>query len=97
MPLIEVTQSQYVSATIRLESATASLVDQYAAFVHGTADDVVMPTESELNYGAAKEPKELVLVPGANHGDTIAPGEPSTDAQVREFFDRALRAKTVAA
>ena len=65
--------------------------------IHGTADDVVMPAESELNYGAAKEPKELVLVPGANHGDTIAPGEPSTDAQVREFFDRALRAKTVAA
>src|SRR6476620_9886354 len=64
---------------------------------HGTADDVVMSGESELNYGAAQEPKELHLVPGAGHGDTIAPGEPSTEAQVREFFDRALRAKTVAA
>ena len=41
MPLIEVTQSQYVSATIRLDSATAKLVNQYAAFVHGSADDVV--------------------------------------------------------
>jgi dipeptidyl aminopeptidase/acylaminoacyl peptidase len=65
--------------------------------IHGTADDVVVPSESERNYGAAKEPKELHLVPGAKHGDTIAPGEPSTEAQVREFFDRALRAKTVAA
>ena len=52
MPLIEVTQSQYVSATIRLESATAKLVDQYAAFVHGSADDVV---DKALNYVFAKD------------------------------------------
>ncbi len=52
MPLIEVTQSQYVSATIRLESATANLVDQYAAFVHGSADDVV---DKALNYVFAKD------------------------------------------
>ena len=52
MPLIEVTQSRYVSATIRLDSATASLVDQYAAFVHGSADDVV---DKALNYVFAKD------------------------------------------
>ena len=52
MPLIEVTQSRYVSATIRLESATASLIDQYAAFVHGSADDVV---DKALNYVFAKD------------------------------------------
>ena len=52
MPLIEVTQSQYVSATIRLESATANLVDQYAAFVHGSADEVV---DKALNYVFAKD------------------------------------------
>ncbi len=51
MPLIEVTQSRYVSATIRLDSATANLVDQYAAFVHGSADDVV---DKALNYVFAK-------------------------------------------
>jgi hypothetical protein len=52
MPLIEVTQSRYVSATIRLELATASLIDQYAAFVHGSADDVV---DKALNYVFAKD------------------------------------------
>jgi len=52
MPLIEVTQSRYVSATIRLESATATLIDQYAAFVHGSADDVV---DKALNYVFAKD------------------------------------------
>jgi hypothetical protein len=52
MPLIEVTQSRYVSATIRLDSATANLVDHYAAFVHGSADDVV---DKALNYVFAKD------------------------------------------
>jgi len=52
MPLIEVTQNRYVSATIRLESETASLIDQYAAFVRGSADDVV---DKALNYVFAKD------------------------------------------
>ncbi len=52
MPLIEVTQSQRLSATIRLGSSTAKLVDQYAAFVHGSADDVI---DKALNYVFAKD------------------------------------------
>ena len=52
MPLIEVTQSRYVSATIRLDAATATLIDHYAAFVHGSADDVV---DKALNYVFAKD------------------------------------------
>jgi hypothetical protein len=41
MPLIEINQSRQVSATIRLEAATATLIDQYATFLHAPADDVV--------------------------------------------------------
>jgi hypothetical protein len=52
MPLIEVTQSRYVSATIRLDAATATLIDHYAAFVRGSADDVV---DKALNYVFAKD------------------------------------------
>jgi fermentation-respiration switch protein FrsA (DUF1100 family) len=65
--------------------------------IHGTADDVVLSSESERNYDAAKEPKELLLVPGAAHGDTIARGEASMHAEVREFFQRALVATKAAA
>jgi len=52
MPLIEITQSRYVSATIRLDSETATLIDQYASFVHGSADDVV---DKALNYVFARD------------------------------------------
>jgi hypothetical protein len=52
MPPIEVTQSRYVSATIRLDAATATLIDQYATFIHGSADDVV---DKALNYVFSKD------------------------------------------
>jgi len=58
--------------------------------VHGSGDAVVPAAEAERNFAAAKEPKKLVIVPGAGHGETIAPGEPSTQSDVLEFFDRAL-------
>ena len=52
MPLLEVIQTRHVSASIRLDEVTATLVDQYAAFIHATADDVV---DKALNYVFAKD------------------------------------------
>ena len=66
-------------------------------FVHGRADDVVGVAEAERNHGAAREPKELVLVSGAGHGDTIAPGGASLRGHVPHFFRRALLLKTTVA
>ena len=52
MPLLEVTQTKQVSASIRLSDTTATLVDQYAAFIRACADDVV---EQALTYVFAKD------------------------------------------
>src|ERR1700719_1590617 len=52
MPLLEINLSRYVSASVRLDESTAEQVDQYAAFVHGSADDVV---DKALNYVFAKD------------------------------------------
>lgn len=42
MPLLEIAQTRrYVSAMIRVEETTAQRIDQYAAFMNGTADEVV--------------------------------------------------------
>lgn len=38
--------------------------------VHGTDDTVVLPAASEDIYRRAQEPKELVYIPGADHGFT---------------------------
>ena len=68
MALIEVTQSRYVSATIRLDSATASLIDHYAAFVHGSADDVV---DKALNYVFAKDREFQEYLKTAQSSDVV--------------------------
>jgi hypothetical protein len=52
MPLLEVTQTRHISASIRLTDTTATLTDQYAAFIHASADDVV---EQALTYVFAKD------------------------------------------
>jgi hypothetical protein len=52
MPLIEVIQTRHISATVRLDEATATLVDQYAAFIHASADDVI---DKALTYVFAKD------------------------------------------
>jgi hypothetical protein len=41
MPLLEVIQSRQIGAFVRFDENIATLVDQYAAFIHATADDVV--------------------------------------------------------
>ena len=53
MPLLEVIQTKQVSASVRLSDTTAVQVDQYAAYIHATADDVV---EKALQYVFAKDP-----------------------------------------
>ena len=52
MPLLEVIQTHYISASIRLTDTTALQVDQYAAFIHASADEVM---EQALAYVFAKD------------------------------------------
>jgi hypothetical protein len=52
MPLLEVTQTKQISASIRLMDSTAAQVDQYAHFIHADADDVV---EQALTYVFARD------------------------------------------
>ena len=52
MPLLEITQTRQISASVRLDQVTATQVDQYAAFIHASADDVV---DKALNYVFSKD------------------------------------------
>jgi hypothetical protein len=54
MPLLEVIQNRQISASIRLDEATATLVDQYAAFIHASADEVV---DKALNLCLRQRPR----------------------------------------
>ena len=52
MPLLEINQSRHISASVRLDESTAAQVDQYAAFIQASADDVV---DKALNYVFSKD------------------------------------------
>lgn len=66
MPLLEIIQTTHVNATIRLEESTAMQVDQYAAFLHAPADEVV---DKALAFVFAKDRdfQEFLRTPGATH------------------------------
>lgn len=51
-PLLELVQSRKVTATVTLEQSTAELVDRYAQYVNGGADEVV---DKALNYVFSKD------------------------------------------
>src|ERR1700722_4824463 len=65
MPLLEINLSRYISASVRLDESTAEQVDQYAAFVHASADDVV---DKALNYVFSKDRdfQDFLKTPQAN-------------------------------
>jgi hypothetical protein len=66
MPLLEVIQSRQITAFVRFDETNAMLVDQYAAFIHATADDVV---NKALNYVFAKDRdfQDYLKSSGARH------------------------------
>jgi fermentation-respiration switch protein FrsA (DUF1100 family) len=52
--------------------------------VHGTADQFVSPRFSQELFQAAQEPKDLLMVPGGNHNNSMNLG--------RQAYNRAIQA-----
>ncbi len=80
MPLLEVVQTRQISASIRLTDSTATQVDQYAAFIRASADDVV---EQALVYVFSKDRdfQEFLKSPDAQKiTPTLRIRKPASDA-----------------
>ncbi len=66
MPLLEIIQTRQISASIRLDEATATQVDQYAAFIRRTSRRC-RQMELRLPYSAAGCLSHLLRVSHGNH------------------------------
>lgn len=66
MPLLEIVQVRRVTASIRLEESTAAMIDQYAAFLHATADEVVDKALAYV-FGKDRDFQEFLRTPEAAH------------------------------
>jgi uncharacterized protein len=58
--------------------------------LHGTADDRIKYTYSEMVYAQANEPKELWLIRGATHSNMAEVGREEYYKRILDFFDHAL-------
>lgn len=58
--------------------------------IHGTADTLVPPENSERNFAAAKEPKQIWWVPGAGHVEARTLFTDEYDLRVVRFFHQSL-------
>ena len=54
--------------------------------MHGAIDDYISPSHARAVYDAAQDPKELWLVPGANHSDIIPHATDDVETQLKEFI-----------
>ena len=86
MPLLEIVQTRQITAMIRLDETTASQIDQYAAFLHATADEVV---DKALAYVFAKDRdfQDFLRTPEAAH---VPPS-----LRVRHFVQNGAARETV--
>jgi uncharacterized protein len=58
--------------------------------MHGTADNKIPSSASELVFRNAHEPKELWLIPGARHNDMVEKGGEEYFTRIVGFFERTL-------
>ena len=94
MALLEITQSRQITATIRLEEKTAVQVDQYAAFIHASADDVV---NHALDYVFSKDRDFQEFLKSADAACARQSLRVRRVPQVAERPEKAARAKKVGA
>ncbi len=65
-------------------------------FIHGTADDYVLPQNStQLRAASANPASDLWLVPGAKHGDTIKRNDSEWLNHVTDFLDARMPLRAV--
>lgn len=73
--------------------ATIALISPRPVFIiQGTADTVLATRNSRENFAAAKQPKELWWVEGANHGQTLQKAGSTYTRRVVTFFQSSLHA-----
>jgi len=68
----------------------AAIAPRPLLLIHGLNDRVVDPCDAQRLYAAAREPKELWLIPNANHCGAYFADRQAYVAKIETFFHRSL-------
>jgi dipeptidyl aminopeptidase/acylaminoacyl peptidase len=72
-------------------SVIAKLSPAPVLIIAGEGDKLIPAENSRKLYAAAREPKELWVIPGADHGATLAAAGSEYEKKVGDFFDKNLK------
>ena len=72
-------------------STIAAIAPRPVLIVAGEGDKLIQPDNGRKLFAAAGEPKEFWIIPGADHGGTLAAAGREYETRVGEFFDRNLK------
>jgi fermentation-respiration switch protein FrsA (DUF1100 family) len=73
------------------ESVIGSLSPVPVLIIAGDGDELIPAENGRRLYAAAREPKELWIIPNALHGATLAAAGQEYERRVGEFFDTQLK------
>jgi uncharacterized protein len=76
---------------VRPVAVIARISPRPILLIQGLADTDVNPTSGIVNFDHARAPRQLWLVKGEGHNDTVAPGGAGTSTRVATFFTHALQ------
>ncbi len=77
--------------TISPVSVIAQIAPKPVLIIAGEGDKMIPVENGRKLFAAAKEPKELWIIPGAGHGGTLAAAGSEYEKRVGEFFDKSLK------
>ena len=59
--------------------------------IGGESDHTVPAKMAEALFRAAREPKQLYVIPGADHGSYVEKGGATYEAKLVEFFEKSMK------
>ena len=77
--------------TVSPVAAIADISPVPVLIIAGEGDQLIPAENGRSLYAAARDPKELWIIPGADHGGTLAAGGAAYGKRVGEFFDKNLK------
>lgn len=94
VPLTILGYELYFQTSIDTVSPVTAIADIFPSpvlLIAGEGDNLIPVENGRRLYAAAKVPKELWIIPGAEHGGTLASAESEYEKRVGEFFDKNLK------
>jgi pimeloyl-ACP methyl ester carboxylesterase len=89
LPALFVLRQGGMDLNVRALDYASRIAPRPLLVIGGESDNTVPAKMAEALFRAAREPKQLYVIPGADHGSYLEKGGAAYEAKLVEFFERA--------